>query len=135
MKIKWIELENRSDERGQLIVAESQKNIPFEIKRIYCLYGMDSKPRGFHAHKDLQQVMVCLAGSCNILIDNGLIKKNISMDTTKQGLFIDKMIWREMNEFSKNCVLMVLASEWYDEEDYIRDYDMFNKEVCNNDNS
>ncbi|MCH9756764.1 MAG: FdtA/QdtA family cupin domain-containing protein [Gammaproteobacteria bacterium] len=125
MDVRWIELERKSDERGQLLIAEAQKNIPFEIRRVYCLYGMDTMPRGFHAHKHLQQVMVCLAGQCNVLLDNGISNIKVSMDNTKQGLFIDKMIWREMMDFSKDCVLMVIANAHYEENDYIRDHEAF----------
>ena len=129
MEINWIELENKGDERGALIIAESQKNIPFEIKRVYCLYAMDSNPRGFHAHKKLQQVMLCLAGCCNVLLDDGSTKKNIAMNSNEQRLCIDPMIWHEMHAFSRDCVLLVLASEWYDEKDYIRDYQEFKNEL------
>ncbi|MDF1678186.1 MAG: FdtA/QdtA family cupin domain-containing protein [Legionellaceae bacterium] len=129
MNINWVELEMRGDKRGQLIIAESQKNIPFEMKRVYCLYGMDTMPRGFHAHKQLQQVMVCLAGSCNVLLDDGATCKAVVMDVTKQGLLIDNMVWHEMHDFSSDCVLMVIASAHYDESDYIRDYQVFKESM------
>ena len=86
---------------------------------------MHKNIRGFHAHKDLQQVMVCLSGSCDVILSDGKSKETINITTTNCGLFIDKMIWREMHHFSNDCVLMVLASEWYDESDYIRGYDSF----------
>ena len=123
--IKWVEFPPLGDDRGSLVALEANVTIPFDIKRVYCMYGMDSKSRGFHAHIALQQVMVCLSGECNVLFDNGLEKKNINMKPENKGLFIDKMIWHEMHDFSKDCVLMVLASEWYYEDDYIRDYDDF----------
>lgn len=104
MEVKWIELYNKSDNRGHLVVAEAQRNIPFEIKRVYCLYGMNSEARGFHAHKQLQQVMVCLSGSCGVLLDDGKDKQSIILNSSSYGLFINKMIWREMFDFSDNCV-------------------------------
>ena len=125
MKIEWIDLYNKSDNRGNLVVAEAQKNIPFNINRVYCLYNLNEEPRGFHAHKDLQQVVVCLSGSCKFLLDNGQEKEIIDLNPDASGLFVDKMIWREMFSFSSDCVLMVLASELYDENDYIRNYDDF----------
>lgn len=122
MEIKWINISKHSDERGSLLVAEAQKNIPFDIKRVYCLYGMHLEPRGFHAHKELQQVMICLSGHCDVILDDGSEKKTVSVDRNQKGLLIDKMIWHEMHNFSENCVLMVLASDWYDENDYFRNY-------------
>lgn len=125
MEIRWIDLYNKSDERGSLVVAEAQKNVPFDINRVYCLYNLNKEPRGFHAHKELQQVVVCLAGTCKFLLDNSKGKKIIDLTTEAPGLFVDKMIWHEMFDFSSDCVLMVLASEHYDEADYIRSYDNF----------
>ncbi|MCG7531155.1 FdtA/QdtA family cupin domain-containing protein [Psychrobium sp. MM17-31] len=124
--IKLIKFESLGDERGQLISLESNKNIPFDIKRVYYMHGMESdKPRGFHAHKDLQQVLVCVSGSCKILMDDGKQQETVELSDSSVGLFIDKMIWREMHDFSGDCVLMVLANAWYDESDYIRGYDVF----------
>ena len=125
MKIKWIEIERKNDQRGSLIVAESMKNIPFVIQRVYCLTNMSGETRGLHAHKELLQVMVCLSGTCTVTLDDGIEKQNVKLDDTKNGLLIGKMIWRSMHTFSKNCILMLLASDWYDENDYIRDYTTF----------
>ena len=125
MDVRWIQLGHKPDSRGELIVAEAQKNIPFEIKRVYCLYGMKDEPRGFHAHKELEQVMICLAGFCHVTLDNGANREIVEMRPSSQGLFIDKMIWHEMHDFSSDCVLIVLASQWYDEGDYLRDYEEF----------
>ena len=127
MEIQWIDLYNKSDNRGSLVVAEAQKNIPFVINRVYCLYNLSEEPRGFHAHKELLQVVVCLSGSCKFLLDNGQEKEVVDLNSEFPGLFVDKMIWREMFDFSSDCVLMVLASKHYDENDYIRDYDDFLK--------
>lgn len=128
MQVEWVELYNKSDSRGSLIVAEAQKNIPFEIKRVYCLYGMNNESRGFHAHKELQQVMVCLSGSCELVLDDGNDRLRIKLEPNGKGVKIGNMVWREMHHLSNNCVLMVLASAWYDESDYIRCYDDFNKD-------
>lgn len=114
------------DERGSLISLEAMKNIPFNIKRVYYIYGADPKlPRGFHAHKKLQQVLVCVSGSCKVILDYGHVKSEHILDKPDKGLFVEKMIWREMHSFSEDCVLMVFASEYYNENDYLRDYEEF----------
>lgn len=118
-----------ADERGALVSLEQQKNIPFPIKRVYYIYNTADAPRGFHAHKNLQQVLVCLHGSCDVLLDNGKEKKTVTLDHPSKGLFVDKMVWHEMSHFSDGCVLMVLASDYYDEEDYIRDYENFTRRM------
>lgn len=118
------------DNRGSLISIESEIDIPFAIKRVYYIF--DTKKtirRGFHAHKNLQQVLIAVSGSCKILLDNGQNKEEILLDSPKKGLLIKELLWREMFDFSADCVLLVLASEHYDENDYIRDYDQFLKEV------
>ena len=121
-----IDFKILGDERGQLIALEQQKNIPFDIKRVYYIFETQKGVRrGFHAHKALEQVLVCVNGSCDVLIDNGQAKKIISLNRPDKGLYIGPMIWREMFDFSEDCVLMVLASEHYDEADYIRDYKQY----------
>ncbi|ABV86726.1 sugar 3,4-ketoisomerase [Shewanella pealeana] len=121
--IKTIQFNKFGDERGSLVSLESFENIPFDIKRVYYLYGMSSHlPRGFHAHKELVQVAVCVKGSCSILMDDGKSKDSIKLDDPSLGLLIDAMQWHEMSGFSEDCVLMVLASENYNEADYIRNY-------------
>lgn len=127
--VNFIKLPDLGDERGGLVSIESQKNIPFEIKRIYYIFDTQDKPRGFHAHKNLSQVLICIKGQCKIKLDNGREKKTVLLDNPKQGLLIENLIWREMHDFSDDCVLLVLASNYYDESDYIRDYDDFLKEV------
>lgn len=126
MEIKTVDFEEHGDDRGTLVALEQHKNIPFEVKRCYYMY--DTKPgvrRGFHAHKALKQVLICVHGSCKILLDNGKEKEIVDLDKPNRGLFIESNIWREMFDFSEDAVLMVLASELYDESDYIRDYDEF----------
>jgi dTDP-4-dehydrorhamnose 3,5-epimerase-like enzyme len=116
------------DDRGSLIAIEEDYNVPFEIKRVYYIF--DTKKgveRGFHAHIDLKQLAIVLKGSCTFVLDNGSKREEILLDNPNNGLLIEGLIWREMKYFSEDCVLLVLASEHYDESDYIRDYDEFLK--------
>lgn len=126
MKHKKLTFLTKGDERGNLIAIEENKNIPFEIKRVYYIFDTkDGVRRGFHAHKNLEQVLVCVNGSCEILLDDGKEKSITKLENRNEGLFIEKLVWREMFNFSADCVLMVLASDYYDEKDYIRDYNDF----------
>ncbi|HEQ3588121.1 sugar 3,4-ketoisomerase [Vibrio harveyi] len=128
--IRWIDFPVIGDERGSLVALEANKLIPFDIKRVYYLFDMQPDlPRGFHAHKALVQVAVCLKGSCEILMDNGQEKEIVKLNSPSQGLVIDVMQWHEMSDFSEDCVLLVLASDVYDESDYIRDYSNFLREA------
>lgn len=114
------------DDRGQLVALEERKDIPFDIKRIYYIYDtLAGVRRGFHAHKNLQQILICVHGSCKIHLDNGFETEEVLLDKPTEGLYISNNMWREMYDFSPDAVLMVLASELYDESDYIRDYDEF----------
>ncbi|HAS3639971.1 TPA: WxcM-like domain-containing protein [Vibrio cholerae] len=124
--VKLISFESLGDHRGSLVALEQNKNIPFEIKRIYYIF--DTKQgvvRGLHAHKALKQVAVALKGSCRFVLDDGINKEEIILDCPTKGILIDSCLWREMHDFSEDCVLMVLANEHYDESDYIRDYSEF----------
>lgn len=124
--LKLIDLKPLGDERGQLSVLEAQKNIPFPIKRVYYLNNMrPDVPRGFHAHKKLEQVAVCVAGKCHMLLDDGNNKEKVLMDSPNKAIRIEPMVWHEMHDFSEDCVLLVLASDHYDEGDYIRNYEAF----------
>lgn len=123
---KLIDLKSLGDERGGLVALENNKDIPFEVKRVYYIFDTkDNIARGFHAHKELKQLAVCVSGSCSMFLDDGQKKKSVFLDSPTKGVFIDKMIWREMHDFSSDCVLLVLASEHYDESDYIRNYNEF----------
>jgi len=114
------------DNRGSLVSLESMKNIPFEIKRVYYIFGNKQNiRRGFHAHKNLQQVLIAVSGSCKILLDDGTNKQEVLLDSPSKGLLIKNCVWREMFDFSADCVLLVLASDHYNENDYIRDYKKF----------
>lgn len=118
------------DQRGKLISLESKKNIPFDIKRIFYIY--DTSPeqeRGKHAHKEVEQVVVAINGSCQFILDNGVTRKTVQLNSPDVGLYIGKKIWNEMSHFSHDCKLMVLASDYYNENEYIRDYSLFKKLV------
>ncbi|MFT7086871.1 MAG: dTDP-4-dehydrorhamnose 3,5-epimerase-like enzyme [Rickettsiales bacterium] len=130
MIIQILNFDIKGDEKGNLISLEENKNIPFDIKRVYYIFDTkDGVRRGFHAHKKLKQVLVCVSGSCTIMLDDGIEKATIELNYPNKGLFIETPIWREMFDFSKDCVLMVLADNYYDEEDYIRNYEDFVKKI------
>src|SRR5690606_26609365 len=124
--VKFIDLTLRGDDRGKLAVFESTNTVPFEIKRVY--YLTDTKPnvsRGYHAHKQLEQVAVCVSGKCRMLLDDGREKEEVWLDSPDKAIRIEPMVWHEMHDFSDGCVLLVLASDYYDETDYIRSYSDF----------
>ena len=127
--IKLIDLPSLGDQRGGLVAIESNQSIPFEIKRLYYIFNTTNQSRGFHAHIDLKQVAVCVKGSCRFILDNGHVREEVILNSPTQGLYIEALTWREMHDFSDDCVLLVLASKHYDESDYIRDYQEFLKEV------
>lgn len=128
--LRLIEFPPLGDDRGSLVALEGNKTVPFDIKRVYYLFGTQpGVARGFHAHKVLKQVTVCVTGKCRMLLDNGTEKAEVWLDSSTKGLVIEELIWREMYDFSPDCVLLVLASEHYDESDYIRDYNDFLKQV------
>ena len=130
--ITLLDFKPLGDDRGQLFSIEANKSISFNIKRVYYMFNMKSGvPRGFHAHKELQQVAICIKGSCKILIDDGTNKEEIVIDKPNTGIIIDKLIWHEMHDFSEDCILMVIASDVYDESDYLRNYDDFLKFLGN----
>lgn len=135
-EFKSINFEIKGDSRGSLIAIENNKNIPFEIKRVYYIF--DTKQgveRGFHAHLNLQQILIAVSGSCDIVLDNGNEKNNeqiITLNNPNQGLYISGLIWHKMINFSSDCVLLVLASDLYSERDYIRNYDEFLEVVKSN---
>ena len=117
-------------EYGHLTPIESLKDIPFNIKRVYYITGVPAGiTRGYHSHRNLEQVLICLNGSVKIRVKTPFEEEVIELNNPAQGLFIGHMVWREMFDFSEGSVLMVLASEYYSEADYIRDYDEFEKEA------
>lgn len=124
--IQLIDFNLRGDERGSLVALEGGISVPFDIKRAYYLFGTcEGVARGFHAHKKLTQVAVAISGQCHFVLDDGVNKSDVLLDSPMQGLMIEKMVWHEMYDFSHNCILLVLASDHYDESDYIRNYDDF----------
>ena len=126
MQVIKYAFQQHGDDRGMLVALEEYKDIPFEIKRVYYMYDTKKNVhRGFHAHKKMEKILICIHGSCKVLLDNGTEKKIVSLEKPYEGLYIANNMWREMYDFSEDAVLMVLASEYYKEEDYIRDYNEF----------
>lgn len=126
MEIKTVTFPPHGDDRGQLVAIEAGQDLPFEVRRVYYIY--DTLPgvrRGFHAHLQLEQILICVNGSCKIHLDNGYETAEVVLDKPNFGLYISNNMWREMYDFSEGAVLLVLASEHYDEADYIRNYDAF----------
>ncbi|MEA4924906.1 MAG: FdtA/QdtA family cupin domain-containing protein [Syntrophomonadaceae bacterium] len=126
MELTTFNFKMRGDERGSLVAIEENRDIPFAIKRVYYIFGTgEAVIRGLHAHKTLRQVMICIHGTCSLLLDNGTDKIVVPMHDRDQGILIDAMVWHEMYNFSPDCVLLVLAGDFYDESDYLRDYNEF----------
>ncbi len=125
-----IDLPKISDPRGNLTFIEGGNHIPFPIERVYYLYDVPGgAERGGHAHKGLQQLIVAMSGSFDVVLDDGQNKKRIHLNRSYQGLYVCPMIWRELDNFSSGSVCMVLASNAYDELDYYREYDEFKMTV------
>lgn len=119
---------SRVDNRGKLVVVEFGRDgaVPFEVRRIYFIYGAGpGVSRGFHAHRNLEQLAFTVSGHCRVRLDDGRNSEDVWLNSPSSGLRIEKMVWHEMHDFSEDCVLMVLASDHYDESDYIRDYKEF----------
>ena len=118
---------------GFLIALEENREIPFNIRRIYYIYNVPKEiKRGFHAHKRLEQVLICMSGSVKIKVGDGNEKRIIELSNSSKGLYIGPGAWHEMYEFTQNSVLLILASDYYDENDYIRDYEKFKKNLVKN---
>jgi len=125
-----IELPKITDPRGNLTFVENGRHIPFEIKRVYYTYDVPGgEERGGHAHKELEQLIIAMSGSFDIVLDDSCEKKTFHLNRSYFGLYICPMIWREINNFSSGSVCMVLASNFYSEIDYYRKYDEFSKAV------
>jgi len=128
--VNWVEFPPLGDDRGSLVALESNITVPFDIQRAYYIFGTkQGVSRGFHAHKALRQVAVCVTGKCRMVLDNGVEKADFWLESPTKGVLIEHMVWREMHDFSPDCVLLVLASERYDEADYIRNYEDFLRQV------
>lgn len=123
---KLIQLPKISDSRGNLTVIENFKQIPFAIQRVFYSYNIPTfSKRGGHAHKELHQFLVSIAGGFDVLLDDGLEKKQISLEQPQFGLYIPPMVWAEETNFKTGTVILVLASDFYQEQDYYRNYDEF----------
>ena len=120
-----IDIRRYTDNRGYLSVVEEQLDVPFDIKRVYYLYMVPEVARGAHAHKELQQLLVATSGSVEVIMDDGTSKKSFMLDKPWKGLYVPAGLWRDLENFSGGAVLMCLASEKYDANDYIRDYNEF----------
>ncbi|WP_299893235.1 FdtA/QdtA family cupin domain-containing protein [uncultured Ruegeria sp.] len=130
-KCKVIDLPRVADARGNLTFIEGHNHIPFGIKRVYYLYDVPGgSDRGEHAHRNLHQFIVCMSGSFDVHLDDGQKNKRIHLNRSYFGLYVCPMIWRYLDNFSSGAVCMVLASENYDESDYIRDREVFLKEIA-----
>lgn len=115
-----------ADERGKLVPLEAEKDVPFKIKRVYYIFDtLPNEIRGQHAHKELEQIIIAVDGACSIMLDNGHEKKTIRLNRPDEGLYVGKGMWREMQDFSYGCKLLVLASEYYNPKEYIRDYNEY----------
>ncbi len=123
---KILDLSIMGDDRGSLIALEKFHNVPFDIKRVYYIFDTKKEVRrGYHAHINLKQLAICVHGSCKFLLDNGDTINHFTLNSPDKGLLIEGLIWREMYDFSSDCVLMVLADSYYDKDDYIQNYNQF----------
>ena len=121
-----ISLQVHGDDRGSLIALENGHNLPFDVKRVYYIYGTkEGVARGFHAHKKLKQMLVAVSGTVTVKCEYNGSQKEYTLNRPDEGLLIEGFVWREMHDFSPDCVLLVLADEYYNEVDYIRDYRRF----------
>ncbi len=130
MDIQPIPLTSHGDSRGMLVALEQERNVPFEIRRVYYLFATTQDVhRGRHAHRHLNQLAVAVRGSVTFLLDDGTGPCEVVLDDPTKGLLLGSMVWRDLYDFSDDCVLMVLADQHYDSADYITDYDEFLREV------
>jgi len=128
--VQLVDIPQRGDARGQLSVAELGGALPFPVRRVYWIHWTNpGVSRGFHAHKKLHQLCVCVAGSVRLSLFDGKSEESVVLDSSAKGLLIGPGIWREMHDFSPDCVLMVFADAEYDEADYIRDREVFTRYV------
>lgn len=126
MEVTMFAFQQHGDERGQLVALEEGKEIPFKIKRVYYMYDTgEGICRGHHAHKHLEQILICVHGSCKIRLKDGTDETIVELNNPHEGLYVSNNMWREMYDFSSDAVLLVLASELYTEDDYIRDWNEF----------
>lgn len=130
MEIERIRLQKHGDTRGMLIALEENRNVPFVIRRVYYIFATQGDVhRGKHAHRHLHQLAVAVRGSVTFLLDDGSGPTEVVLNDPSQGLMLGRMVWRELYDFSEDCVLMVLADQIYDQSDYITDYTDFLREI------
>ena len=128
--VRIIELPKILDERGNLTFVEGGNHIPFKIERTYMIYDVPGgETRGGHAYMELNEFIVALSGSFDVVLDDGCEKRTYSLNRSYYGLYVPKMIWRGLENFSTNALCMILASEKYNEDDYLRDYDLFKNKI------
>lgn len=126
MDYSLIDFKIMGDERGYLVALEGEESVPFKIRRVYYIYDTDRYAvRGRHAHYNLEQAIICVSGSCDFILDDGKERVTIPLNNPAQALYIKNNIWREFTNFSDDCVVMVLANQYYTPDDYIRDYNKF----------
>jgi dTDP-4-dehydrorhamnose 3,5-epimerase-like enzyme len=126
MDVRVIDLKVLGKSQAPLVALESNRNVPFEVKRVYYLFGTaPGVSRGFHAHKKVQQLIICVRGACRVLLQDGKEEMEVFLNKPNKALYISAMIWREIHDLSQDCVLVVLADQYYDEDDYIRDHGRF----------
>jgi dTDP-4-dehydrorhamnose 3,5-epimerase-like enzyme len=131
-QVRILTLPKISDPRGNLTFVEENRHVPFEIKRVYYLYDVPGgEGRGGHAHHELEQLIIAASGSFDIILDDGYVRHRFHLNRSYFGLYVPRMIWREMDNFSSASVCLVLASNFYDEVDYIRDYTEFSRKIRN----
>lgn len=129
--MKWCDFSEKGDDRGLLSIVEANKDIPFDIARVYYIYATKKGvARGLHAHRELNQVLVAVSGSCVVKLEDADSQDFVTLDVRNKGLFLRPWVWHEMRDFTEDCVLLCLADAHYDEADYIRDYDEFKRLVA-----
>ena len=130
IKFKYITFKQTGDERGSMTVIQGGDDVDFEIRRLFYIYATKGNVvRGKHANRNSKFMIACVAGSCKVLVDDGYIRKEYTLEKPFEGLYLDKMVWKDMYDFSEDSVLLVLSSEKYDPDEYIREYDQWKKEV------
>lgn len=131
--VKEINFQYNGDDRGSLVIVESNKIIPFDIKRLFYIYDVkDDKSRGNHANIDSEFVMVALKGNVTVMVDNGFEKVEYVLDNPKKGIYLPKLTWKSMYNFSEDAILLVVANTLYNKDEYINDYEQFEKYVKEN---
>lgn len=126
MSVRLIDLPKIADNRGNLTFIEGYRHVPFDVRRVYYLYDVPAgATRGGHAHKQLEQFIIAASGSFTVVIDDGFVRRKFFLNRPHYGLYVPKMVWRELEDFSSGSICLVIASAEYDESDYYRDYDEF----------